>query len=414
MKLAVWLGAAVGLSTAAAAAGQAEAGVEDPQARVVFARDGSLWSTDPKGKSKPVEVAKLPASADGAAAAGPVLVIRTNEAGDRLLVDVGGRWFWAALERGGGGGGATLTELPCGSGPARLSAKGASVLCEGPGGKARLVRLSDGKVFERDAPAASASLVVRDGVRSMAWIDEKSRVVVAPVTTPQDVRVLAPAAPVRGFLAAPDGSRGVGVYRARPPRPKDAAERDELFGFALDGTAARRRLIRDGVVVEWSWDSRWLLVQDGDKACIARAMGGQFKCWKGFTAVSIAPDGAYALVLGPRGGAGGGDAEKEKERGEGEGGGEGEGEGGGEGEAEGEGEGEGEGEAHGERALPKGPLSLYRAKLNGPYTERPALVETVVDGAAVWLPLPGTAATAAAAGATAATRSTPTSTSTGQ
>lgn len=371
---------AVGLLTIAAAR-VASAGVDDPQGRVLFARGTSLWATDPKGKLKAVEVVTLPAGRSAA----DVRVIRTNAAGDRLVVDVGGTWFWAAMPADAASV-ASMTELPCAPGATRLSAKGASVLCAGPDGRARLVRLADGKVFERDAHAASAALVVRGEVRSMVWIDAEGRVVVAPVVDPAKTEVLAPVAPVRGFLAAPDGSRGVGVYRARPLEPKDAPERDELFGFALDGTAARRRLIRDGVVLDWSWDSRWLLVQDGNKACIARATGGQFKCWKGYTAVSIAPDGAYALVLGPRRGAAG--VVEEKESGDGGGGGAAGGEGGGESEGGGE---EGpavEGEVA--AALPRGALSLYRAKLNGPYTETPALVETVVDGAAVWLPVRST------------------------
>jgi hypothetical protein len=35
---------------------------------------------------------------------------------------------------------------------------------------------------------------------------------------------------------------------------------------------------------------------------------------------------------------------------------------------------------------PTGPLSLYRAKLDGPYTEAPTLLIQLVDGAAVWIP----------------------------
>lgn len=383
MTVRAWI--AVGLLTAAAASA-ARAGVDDgalTSARVVFARGGSLWMTDAKGKLKAVEVATLPAP-PGAVAPddAAVRMARTNAAADVVVVDVGGKWFWAKLPAEGAGAVATMAELPCEAGAARLSAKGASVLCTGPGGRARLVRLEDGKVFERaTASANAASLVVKDGVRSMVWVDEAAgNVVMAPVVKPDEKVVLAPVAPLRGFLAAPDGSRGVGVYKGKPAKPKDAPERDELFGFALDGVGAKRRLIRDGVVIDWSWDAKWLLVQDGAKACIARATGGQFKCWKGFTAVSIAPDGAWALVLGPRGGAVvEEEKEKEKESGEGEGGGGGEG-----------GEEEGSEEAAPAAAgLPSGPLSLYRAKLNGPYTEKPALVETVVDGAAVWLaPVP--------------------------
>ena len=37
---------------------------------------------------------------------------------------------------------------------------------------------------------------------------------------------------------------------------------------------------------------------------------------------------------------------------------------------------------------PTGPLSLYRTKLEGAFTDAPALIVKVVDGAAVWVPSP--------------------------
>ncbi len=366
----------VGVDVAAAAPGDA------PVGRVVFARDRSLWLTDPLGKRPPVEVATLPA------AASEVRAIRSDAAGTRLLVDVAGRWYWAPVPDAGAGP-VTPSALPCGPGPARLAARGDLVLCATPAGSARLVRLGDGKLFDRPAPAAAASVVERGGVRELVWDGGPAGVLAAPLSRPGDTRVVAPTAPLRGLLAAPDGSRGVGVYRAQVKKPASPGERDELVGFALDGTAARRRLIRDGVVLDWSWDSRWLLVQDGAKACIARAVGGQFKCWKGYTAVSLAPDGSWALVVGPRAGAA--EAEAAGRAGADAGGADGE-------RAEDEDEVE-DGDADGQDGqprsaapvdiavpLPHGPFSLYRARLAGPYTERPALVETVVDGAALWLP----------------------------
>src|SRR5206468_4216752 len=91
---------------------------------------------------------------------------------------------------------------------------------------------------------------------------------------------------------------------------------DVLATFALDGTASRRMLLRDGVVIDWSWDGAWLLLQHGAYACITRAVGGEYKCWKGYTAMSIAPDGKWALVLGPRKGEKGenGDADDSTEQ----------------------------------------------------------------------------------------------------
>lgn len=365
----------VALSFAAAAPARAEetgtaraARVKAPDelalARVVFARGTSLWMTDGRGKGPAVEVAALPGAAAG------VRMIRTDAAGAHVLFDHDGRWYWFALRADGGR--AEPQALPCARGPARFSRTARYVLCSDEASEALLVRLHDGRLFPYAVPAMGASLTEHDGVRELVWTDNTG-VSAAPLSRPAETRVLAPAAPVRGFLAAPDGSRGVGVYRDRPRKPKDAPERDQLFGFALDGTAARRRLIRDGVVLDWSWDARWLLVQDDTKACIARATGGQFKCWKGYTALSLAPDGSYALVLGPRGAAATDDAPTPTGSGE---------------SASGEG-GDAEADDDTADAVPAATdLSLFRAKLNGPYTERPSLVETIIDGAAVWLPPP--------------------------
>jgi hypothetical protein len=218
-------------------------------------------------------------------------------------------------------------------------------------------------------PGASAHLTQAGGQRSLVWSDSGA-VRAAPITDRKRVRVVAPEAPLRGLVVAPDGIRAVGVYLAPPVgQPKVEAAREQLMGFPLDGSTARRRLLRDGVVVDWSWDSAWLLIQDGGKACIARAVGGEYKCWKGYTAVSISRDGAWGLVLGPRDGVAGGDdaaPARVEERG-----------------------GDDLGEVDDSKvALPTGPLSLYRVWLPGTYTERPAAAEREVDGAAVWLSPP--------------------------
>ena len=105
---------------------------------------------------------------------------------------------------------------------------------------------------------------------------------------------VAPEAPLRGFLPSPDGARALGVYAdevyvdAHHKKPAEV-----LMGFALDGEGARRKAIKNGVPVEWSHDAQWVLVQDGASACIMHASGGEYKCWKGYTAASISPDGKF-------------------------------------------------------------------------------------------------------------------------
>ncbi len=161
----------------------------------------------------------------------------------------------------------------------------------------------------------------------------------------------------------------------------------------LDGKGARRKAIRDGVAVEWSHDSQWILVQDGASTCLMRTSGGQYKCWKGYTAASISGDGRWGLALGNRDGGKAASASGSSS---------------GSGKA---GKGKGakpappppkppasaeptdEPEAGDAPpasddvsvAPPTGPLSLYRLRLEGAFTDRPTLLVKVVDGAAVWV-----------------------------
>jgi len=358
---AVVVGVGVAALTLAIGAPVAHAG-DDPRGRVVFGRGTSLWITDPKGKGPAVELAALPGPA------ADVRAIRSDGDGDTLLIDHGGRWYVAAMPTAGTL--ATLTELPCGPGPARLTPTGVHVLCGDPArpGKAQIVRLRDGQQFPRDADLAGATVVERGGVRELVFVDQGA-VVAASLRDQRQRRVVAPTAPLRGLLAAPDGRRAVGTYQRTMRSPKLGPPRDELMGFALDGTGVPRMLMRNGVAIDWSWNGEWLLVQEGGNACITRGLGGQYKCWKGFTAVSLSPDGAYALVLGPRSGAAKAAAAPPPPT-----------------DDDGEG-GEDDGELDEVAVpLPKGPLSLYRARLAGAFTDPPALVETVIDGAALWLP----------------------------
>jgi hypothetical protein len=181
----------------------------------------------------------------------------------------------------------------------------------------------------------------------------------------------------------------------------------------LDGHGGRRKAIRDGVAVEWSHDAQWILVQDGGSTCIMRVSGGQYKCWRGYTAASLSSDGRWALALGNRDGSkkqiaaraskAGGKASKaapskasaaatraasraaddlasmaddkpwdhldepsdEPESAESR-----------------------EAPANDDVSVapPSGPLSLYRLRLEGAFTDRPTLLVKVVDGAAVWVP----------------------------
>ena len=378
MKVAAFAGvlAAAALVVAPAAAGNDE---DFAGASIVFARDSSLWRTDPRGKDTAVEVVALPGPASD------VRAVRSDAAGRVLLVDVAGHWYWTRLPESGAA--PPLAALPC-DGPVRITLDGDCAVCTAADGKLAFYRFGDARAAARDLSPAGAVVVGRRNPggkppRDLVWADATG-VWAAPVTRLTSKRSLAPEPPIRSFLPAPDGRRAVGVYAGSVAEHGQApAEREILYGFALDGKAARRKAIRDGVPLDWSWDSQWVLVQDGPRACIMRAIGGEYKCWKGYTAVSISPDGAYALLLGPRRGDDDDDRKRKKrrDRDADEPGAAAEGEAGPSDEpAE-----PGPPEAI---ALPTGPLSLYRAKLAGAFSDSPARVERIVDGAALWLPGP--------------------------
>jgi hypothetical protein len=340
---------------------------------ILYARGAALYKADAKGKNE-AELVALPPGAT-------VRALRTDGAATVLVADLGGKWSWMPLD----GSAKTLAELPCGDGPAQLATDGACVLCRSAKqpDQSIIVHLRSGKQTPVAVPAPGARLVGGGATRRLVWADKA--IWSAPPGNPTQKTQVAPEAPLRGLLPSPDGSRAVGVYADVPiaGTPGVKAKPIELMmGFALDGVGARRKGIRAGVAVEWSHDNQWVLIQDGGSACIMRAIGGQYKCWRGYTAASIAPDGSYALVLGaakkdkPAAPAKQAPAKKEPAK---------------PAAAPEDAEQAGAGAAPASVddvavAPPTGPLSLYRAKLDGPYTETPTLLVKLVDGAAVWVP----------------------------
>ena len=372
-------------------------------ATVIFARGSSLFQIDAKGKAE-TEIAQLAAKVT-------VRALRSDAGGAVLLADLAGKWAWMPLD----GSTKSLTDLPCADGPAQLAEDGASVLCRSPRGanQSLLVDLPRGahptkpsKPVAVDIPPASARLAGTGAERALVWADAAG-VWSAPPGDPKTRTHVAPDAPVRGFLASPDGERAIGVYADQvyaDVRNTKAAE--VLMTLQLDSHGARRKAIRDGVAVEWSHDSQWVLVQDGASACIMRASGGQYKCWKGFTAASLSSDGRWGLALGNRDGskkqtpakpaakspaarspaarspaARSPAARSPAARSPAEPGGHVD-------------EPSDEPEAADAPpaiddvsvAPPTGPLSLYRVRIEGAFTDRPTLLVKIVDGAAVWVP----------------------------
>lgn len=352
-----------------AGGGIARAGHDDDKlaaARIVFARDHSLWRTDALGKAEPEEIATGVSAAE-------VTSLTTDPGGTVLLAGAGGAWQWMPLD----GSAKALAPVACKAGaPAVLADDGTCVTCANDAGQVRIIRLSTGKKLDVAVPAAGAIVTGTGADHRLLWSDHG--VWSAPPTKLDQKVAVAPESPLRSLSIAPDGKRALGVYAGEIwTSHKAKAPAEILFQFALDGTAARRKSVRDGVPLMWSHDSAWVLIQDGASACIARGVGGEYKCWKGYQAVSIAPDGSYALVLGARKDKGS-DKDKDKDADKGRhhhdsGSG-------------GEGEDDDDSDADDATASPVGPLSLYRAELAGAFADPPVVVEKIVDGAAVWLP----------------------------
>lgn len=346
----------------------------DPNALVIYPRGAALYRSDAKGNGETL-LAAIPARSR-------VRALRTDAAGGVLLVDHGGKWSWMPLD----GSAKALVELPCADGPAQLASDGSSVLCRNAKQPAQsiIVQLASGKQTAVAVSPLGARLIGTGKDRRVIWADKA--IWSAPAGDPSQKTQVAPEAPLRGLLPSPDGTRAVGVYleEQQVGSPAQKAKGGELLmSFALDGIGARRKGIRAGVPVEWSHDNRWVLLQDGSAACIMRVSGGQYKCWRGYTAASIAPDGSYALLLGAqkqekaakKDTKKGAKKEPKKEPPL---------------EAQPTEEPENPGEAPepiDDVAVPPptGPLALYRAKLDGPYTESPPMIVKLVDGAAVWI-----------------------------
>jgi hypothetical protein len=339
--------------------------------QVIFARGTSLLRVDARGRGE-TEIATL-----GAKVA--VRALRTDSEGKVLLVDLAGKWSWMPLD----GTTKALTELPCADGPAQLAEDGSSILCRAMVGTGSIiVTLKDGKSRGVDVPSVGARLVGTPADRRVVWAD-KTGVWSAPASDLKQRKQVAPDAPLRSFLVSPDGKRAIGVYADKVyTSVKETKPAEVLMGVALDGQGARRKAIKAGIPVEWSHDGTWVLVQDGGNACVMMAMGGEYKCWRGYTGASISADGRWGLVFGnrdgskkqtsskkqaPKGKAKPKDPEptNEPESAEGD-----------------------EPIDDVEVAPPSGPLALYRTQLEGAFTTAPALIVKNLDGAAVWIPGP--------------------------
>lgn len=268
----IGIGIAVGIGFAEARK------AEPPPGNLAYLKDRAIWRAALAAPDRAQKLVDL--------AIAPSLVRRLSAAddGSALLIDLGANAAWIDLA---GGEAAAPVFLPCASG--RLAPDGGRVLCgarRGTGSVAYRMRPQLGSAAleqlspERTALAAGDRLVSeKDGALREQAQGER----------PAD-RVVAPHAPLDRLSVSPDGARAVGRYQD--------GDGDALFGFRLDGRAARRKLIT-GTPVAWSADSAWLAVDGEEAACVLRAVGGEYKCWDQFRALAVSADGSLALLGRP-------------------------------------------------------------------------------------------------------------------
>ena len=126
-------------------------------ATIIFARGGSLYRVDPKGKNE-TEIATLDSKK-------VVRNLQTDAAGKTLLVDLDGAWQWLPLD----GSAKSLTPLACNDGPAQLAEDGTCVLCKARSGS-QIINLATGKTLTIDQAGARVTGTGAD--RKLVWADK--------------------------------------------------------------------------------------------------------------------------------------------------------------------------------------------------------------------------------------------------
>lgn len=282
---------------------------------IIFAKGHALWRIAPRGGA-PHKLADL-----GAAAA-KLHRLASNRRGTLLLLGIGDATYTLDLDAGAT---ARLKRLAC-TGLPRTAADGSGAICLGPHGHTLLYAFgANGRMRSpRDLALKPAAVL---GARPPSFLVDRRGKLWRTALGAGPGHLLVPQAPSKHLLVAPNGKRAVGTYRID--------ELDRLCSFRLDGRAARRRLITEGIPIAWSWNSRWLLVQDGRRGCLVRAVGGEYKCWRRYRAVSLTWNGKRVLLERPDSG--------------------------------------------------RGALRLYTAPLKGALPARPHLVVKGAQGAALWL-----------------------------
>lgn len=314
----------------------APAAAEPREGAIVFARFGSVFQQPADLSQPPVAIAELPDDAT------EVKWLEPIRNGHLVVVNLADYPVWVyapdpgmpALLRGG----------PC-TGRAHPNPWGGCLACA----------TREGQMLVSAGPRVDQAKIPLD-LEDVAFLGDSGLELAgrAPDNTlvgfnrkdPQNHHVLAKIAPRSHLLFSPDGKKAVGVFGEG-----DAAR---VRSFLLDGEGVSRQLGGPGFPTVWSWDSTWIFYQEGDikmegipdegdesgmleapigdrflvaaaprrrkpapkkrgkpkgkpkaepspsgpliRACVARATGGEVKCWEGYTGLAFSPDSTLVLL----------------------------------------------------------------------------------------------------------------------
>lgn len=208
--------------------------------------------------------------------------LESSRDGKRLLISTGEVHYWTRV-------GGDKPAVVC-RGRATLSGDGRCVLCQSAAGLT-LSRLYPKPLSrELEVPGKLATLL---GHKTSHVVAVTERGVEAfTITTPRVRTLLARARPTDDLLISPDGKRAVVTL----PDSADSSHRS-VYQFLLDGKGVKRKLVVDNHAVRWTRDSTWVVAAGPQNTCIARARGGQYRCWNGWRAVAMRPDAKEGLVV---------------------------------------------------------------------------------------------------------------------
>lgn len=258
--------------------------------QIIFGKGKSLWRQPLEGGA-PTEIVKLGFRARD------ITGLETGKRHRGILVSRGDRHYFARL---GDDGRPVAATLAC-RGRATLAGDGRCVLCESPDGKIELRRMAPSRKALR--VEAGGRLATLRGARVDQVVAVTKRGVEAfPVAGHGKPTLLANERPERNLLISPDGKRAVAVFEDAAQSADGGPPIFSIYQFLLDGEGVRRKLIADATAIRWSRDSRWVLSFGKRESCVARARGGQYRCFKGYRAADLAPSGDEVLLL--RGGPG--------------------------------------------------------------------------------------------------------------